>query len=356
MNNSRHLAIVAVLIVVATLLLRVFFGWLFTLPVAASTQAGPIDGFFSIHFWMISFLFALIMVLMLYSAVAFRRRPDDHEDGPHIHSNTALEIGWTVIPTVIVLGFGVYGAILLNNLIAPQQGEITIQVEARQWGWKFTYPEHDNLVSGQLALEIGQPIVLELSSVDVLHSFWVPEFRMKQDLVPGRTTTLRLEPTKEGSYKVRCAEICGTGHADMRAEVLVMEPAAYAAWIEEASNVPVYAELEPAERGQLWYSDPNLNCVACHSADGTALAGPTWQAIIGRQEALADGSSVVIDADYIRNSVLDPNAQIVAGFQPNVMPQNLADTIGEIEQNILDTQGTEVDIINDLIAFMETLQ
>lgn len=356
MNNSRHLAIVAVLIVVVTLLLRVFFGWLFTLPVAASAQAGPIDGFFSIHFWMISFLFALIMVLMLYSAFVFRRRPGDDEDGPHIHSNTALEIGWTVIPTVVVLGFGVYGAILLNDLIAPQQGEIMIQVEARQWGWKFTYPEHEALVSGQLALEVGQPIVLELNSVDVLHSFWVPEFRVKQDLVPGQTTKLRIEPTKEGTYKVRCAEICGTGHADMRAEVLVMGPEAYAAWIEEASNVPVYADLEPAERGQLWYSDPNLNCVACHSTDGTALAGPTWQAIIGRQEAMADGSSVVIDADYIRNSVVDPNAQIVAGFQPNVMPQNFADTIGEIEQNVLDTQGFEVDIIGDLIAFMETLQ
>lgn len=356
MNNSRHLAIVAVLIVVATLLLRLFFGWLFTLPAAASAEAGPIDGFFSIHFWMIAFLFALIMVLMLYSAFAFRRRPDDDQDGPHIHSNTVLEIGWTVIPTVIVLGFGVYGAVMLNDLIAPNAGEVTIQVEARQWGWKFAYPEHEALVSGKLALEVGKPVVLELNSVDVLHSFWVPEFRVKQDLVPGRETHLRFTPTVAGTYQVVCAEICGTGHAHMMADVLVMEPAAYAAWIEEAANVPVYAELEPAERGQLWYTDPTLNCVACHSTDGGPLAGPTWQGIIGREEALTDGSSIVVDAEYIRNSVLDPNSQIVAGFQPNVMPPTFADTIGELEQTILDTQGFEVDVIGDLIAFMETLE
>jgi cytochrome c oxidase subunit 2 len=135
-----------------------------------------------------------------------------------------------------------------------------------------------------------------------------------------------------------------------------MEPEAYAAWIEEAANVPVYAELEPAARGELWYRDPNLNCVACHSTDGSPLAGPSWQAIIGRQEALADGSSIVVDADYVRNSVLNPNAQVVAGFQPNVMPQNFADVLAATEQNVLDTQGFEVDVIDDLVAFMETLK
>lgn len=356
MSNSRHFAIVAVLVVLVTLGLRLFFGAIFALPLAASAEAGPIDGFFSIHYWMISFLFALIMVIMLYSAVVFRRKSDDDEDGPHIHSNTALEIGWTVVPTVIVLGFGVYGAILLNDLVAPKPEEVVIQVEARQWGWKFTYPEQDNLVSGKLALQVGQPVVLEMSSVDVIHSFWVTEFRVKQDLVPGRTTVLRFTPTVTGDYRVRCAEICGTGHADMRADVLVMEPDAYAAWIEEAANVPVYAELEPAARGELWYNDPNLNCVGCHTLDGSANAGPTWQGIIGRQEALVDGSVVVADDAYIRSSILNPNEQIVAGFQPGVMPQNFADVIAELEQNILDTQGTEVDVIEDLIDFMETLE
>lgn len=356
MNNSRHFAIVAVLIAITTVALYVFFSAIFALPTAASAEATPIDIMFDVHYWMIAFLFALIMVIMLYSAVVFRKEPGDEEDGPHIHGVTSLEIGWTVIPTIIVLGFGVYGTVVLNDIVAPKPSEVTIQVEGKQWGWLFAYPEEDGLVSGQLALQVGQPVLLEMTAPDVLHSFWVSEFRVKQDLVPGRTTYLRFTPTVPGTYKVRCAEICGTGHADMRATVLVMESAEYAAWIEEAGDVPVYSELTPEERGQIWYEDPNFNCVSCHSPDGTALAGPTWQGIVGREEALTDGSSVVVDAGYIESSILEPNAQIVAGFQPGVMPQNFADLIAETEQSILDTQGVEVDVIDDLIAFMATLE
>lgn len=356
MNNSRHFAIVAVLIVITTVVLYIFFSAIFALPQAASAEAAPIDIMFDVHYWMIAFLFALIMVIMLYSAVVFRREPDDDEDGPHIHGVTSLEIGWTVIPTIIVLGFGVYGTVVLNDIVAPNQGEVTIKVEGKQWGWRFEYPEEEDAVSGQLGLEVGRPVLLEMTAPDVLHSFWVSEFRVKQDLVPGRTTYLRFTPTEPGTYKVRCAEICGTGHADMRATVLVMDSADYDAWVEDIQSVPDYANMTPEERGAEWYNDPTYNCFTCHSPDGAALAGPTWQGIIGREEALADGSTVIVDADYIESSILEPNAQIVDGFQPGVMPENFAELIAETEQNILDTQGIEVDVIDDLIAFMATLE
>jgi cytochrome c oxidase subunit 2 len=209
-------------------------------------------------------------------------------------------------------------------------------------------------------LPVDRTIVLEMESEDVLHSFWVPEFRVKQDLVPGQTTTLRITPTKLGDYKVRCAEICGTSHTNMLADVRVVSTAGFNSWAEERLQAPVYADMTPEERGAIWYAEPPggqyAACSGCHSLDGTPLAGPTWQGIYGRQEPLDDGTTVTADEEYIRNSILDPNAQIVTGFQPNVMPQNFSDIFAGIEAEILATEGVEIDMIDDLIAYMQTLE
>lgn len=356
MRNGKHFIIVAVLIMISTIVLRLLFTWLFALPIAASTQSGPIDNMFNAHFWMIAFLFSLIMVIMLYSTAVFRRKPGDDEDGPHVHSNTALEIGWTIIPTFVVIGFGIWGAFTLNALTAPNPDEIVIEVVGRQWSWTFSYPEHGGFNSTELVIQKDQPVLLSMNSADVLHSFWVPEFRVKQDLVPGRVTELRITPTIEGDYKVRCAEICGLDHSLMQAPVRVVSADEFDAWVAEKLAAPKFAEMTPVERGALWHSPEGFACSGCHSLDGSPGAGPTWLGIYGRQEALVDGTNVTVDDGYIYESITDPNAKIVEGFVANVMPQIYVDSFAEKEAEILANEGVEIDIIADLIAFMQTLE
>lgn len=358
MKNIRHYAIIFVLIAVATLILRVFFvNFLFILPRAASAEAGPIDTMFDAHFWMISFLFALIMVPMLYSAFVFRRKPGDMEDGPHIHSNTTLEITWTIVPVIAVVSFGVWGATMLNQLTAVNPAEMKIHAQAQQWAWKFQYPTYANAASGQLVLPVNQPIVMEMNASDVLHSFWVPEFRVKQDLVPGRTTFLRFTPTVVGDYILRCAEICGRDHSIMLADVRVLSATDFAAWADEISRIPFYGDLTPEERGAIWYeTGKGFGCQSCHTIDGSAGNGPTWLNLYGSQQPLTDGSTVTADDAYLLNSIINPASQIVAGFTTVQMPANFADQFAAKQQEIKDSQGVEVDIAADLVAYIKSLK
>ena len=350
MGKFKHAILVAVLTLITTVGLYFLFDWMFTLPTAASTQAGPIDTMFQSHFVMMALLFAFIMVIMLYSVVVFRRRPDDTEDGPHIHGSTGLEIAWTVIPTLIVVGFGIYGWIVLNEITSEQENEMTVSVISEQWNWSFEYPVQD-VRSNRLVLPVGQPVLLELQSKDVLHSFWVPEFRVKQDMVPGSTNFLRITPSVIGSYRLLCAEICGAGHAGMRADVEVVSQADFEQFLLDAAFR--YSDLTPEERGQQFYLE--LGCNGCHSLDGTPGVGPTWQGVYLREEPLDDGTTVIADDDYLRDSILNPNAQIVQGFNANIMPQNYGEQIDALQAEILASEGAELDVIADLIAFMQTL-
>ncbi|MCA9936483.1 MAG: cytochrome c oxidase subunit II [Ardenticatenaceae bacterium] len=357
MGKYKHFIIVAVLVVLTTLGLKfLVFGPMFQLPVQASEQGVSIDTMFEGHFWMISFLFALIMVLVFYSAVVFRRKPGDETDGPHVHGNTALEIIWTVVPVFAVVGFGIWGGVTLKQLLSPVPDEMTIKVTGRQWAWSFQYPEYEDINSAELVLLKDQPVVLELSSSDVLHSFWVPEFRVKQDAVPGRTTTLRITPTMAGEYKVRCAEICGFDHANMLAPVRVLEQAEFTAWADERMNAPKFGEMTPEERGALWYSNEGFACEGCHTIDGTAATAPSWLSVYGRSEQLTDGTTVTVDDAYIRQSILDPQSQIVAGFEAVQMPADFGDQFSAKQAEIAATEGVEIDIINDIIAYMQTLK
>lgn len=353
MRKSKHFIAVAILIGIATGLFYIIFSLMFRLPVAASAEAGPIDVLFNAHYWIISFLFALILVMMLYSAAVFRRRPGDETDGPHIHGHTGLEVGWTILPIFAVIGMGIWAAVILNDVTSPNPGETVIGVEAGQWFWRFHYPEQEDITSAELVLRVNEPVLLEMESNDVIHSFWVPEFRVKQDLVPGQMTRLRFTPTRIGEYKVRCAEICGTGHAQMLADVRVVSDADFVAWVEESSQQIEFAELEPVERGQVWYAE--FACNSCHTVDGTPLVGPTWLDIYGNEEELADGTTIVVDDAYIEQSILEPNAHIVAGFNPNIMPQNYEELFAQREEEILASQGVEVDIVEEITAFIQAL-
>ncbi len=356
MGRLKHAIIIAILVVLTTLGLRALFTVIFALPEAASAEAGPIDVMFSGHFWAISILFALIMVLMLYSVFVFRRREGDETDGPHMHGNTALEIGWTVVPTFVVIGFGIWGAITLNAITSPKAGEMTVNVTGKQWVWSFAYPEQENIQSGELVLPVDRTIVLKMTAQDVLHSFWVPEFRVKQDLVPGKETTLRITPTEVGDFQLRCAEICGLNHTQMVANVRVLSDADFLAWVAEKSAAPAFADMTPEERGEYWHGAEGFGCVGCHSIDGTPGVGPTWQGLLGRQEQMTDGTTVTADEAYIRESILNPNAKIVNGFNPNIMPQNYGDQFAAKQAEIQSAEAIDIDIVADLIAYIGTLQ
>ena len=356
MGRLKHAIIIAILVALSALALRALFVYIFALPSASSAEAGPIDAMFSGHFWAIAILFSLIMVLMLYSAFVFRRKEGDETDGPHVHGNTALEIGWTIIPTIVVLGFGVWGATTLNDITSPKPNEMTVNVIGKQWVWSFAYPEQENIVSGELVLPVDRTIVLKMTAEDVLHSFWVAEFRVKQDLVPGKETTLRITPTEIGDFQLRCAEICGLNHTQMVANVRIVSDADFQAWVAEKSAAPAFAEMTPEERGAYWYGAEGFGCVGCHSIDGNPGVGPTWLGLFGRQEQMTDGTTITADDEYLRESILNPNAKIVAGFNPNIMPQNYADQFAARQAEIQSAEGIDIDIIADMIAYIKTLQ
>lgn len=357
MGRFKHFINVIILVVLATLGLRYLFSIILALPIAASAEAGPIDTLFNAHFWMIAFLFSLIMVLMIYGAFVFRRKADDDTDGPHIHGNTRLEIGWTIIPTFVVLGFGVWGAIALNEITRPKEGEMTVNVTGKQWIWSFDYPEQEGIVSGELVLPVDRTIVLKMNAEDVIHSFWVPEFRVKQDLVPDRETTLRITPTEVGDYKLRCAEICGLNHTQMEADVRVVSVEEFEAWVVEKSAGPAFAEMTPEERGAYWASAEGFGCVACHNIDGApGGVGPTWLGLFMREEQLTDGTTITADEAYIEHSILAPNDQIVTGFLPDIMPPDYLDKFTAREQEIGTAEAIDLNIAADIIAYIKTLQ
>jgi cytochrome c oxidase subunit 2 len=342
-----HLLIVGVLVVLSTIGLGLLLTNAPILPLQASQQAVTVDWLFNIHFWFIAFFLSLIIVFMLYSIIVFRRKKGEKGDGVYMEGNQRLEIIWTLVPIAIVLWMAVVGADVLADVERRDPQAITVDVFAAQWSWRFQYevttPEgvKTAVASDTLVLPRNQQVVLRLHSQDVIHSFFVPEFRVKQDVLPGGeefVRELRITPNLNGTFKVRCAEICGQGHYSMQAQVQVVDGSEFTQWLnEQAADCNLSAE----ECGQRWAQ--TFGCLGCHTVDGTDKIGPTWQGLFGHEVELSDGSSLIADEDYLRTSIIDPNAQIVAGFQPGVMPQNF-DELLSAEQ------------IDQIIAFIESLQ
>ena len=317
----RHIVIVGLLVALATALVAVGLENAHLLPAQASQEGILVDRLFGMEVVVIAFLFALIMVLMLYSVVVFRRKPGETGDGAYVTGNKRLEIAWTIIPLGVVLFFATLGTQYLGDITTPGSNELVVKVTASQWAWRFDYPEY-GITSTELNLPKDRRARFELTATDVIHTFWVPEFRLKQDAVPGMTTTLRITPTEAGQYTLRCAEMCGRAHAYMNAPVKVMAAADFDAWVA-SQKVP----LTPLERGaQLAKTQ---GCLACHSIDGSRMVGPTWRGLYGSQVPLADGTTVKADDAYLRASIVEPNAQMVTGFSPNIMPPNYSTTLKE---------------------------
>jgi cytochrome c oxidase subunit II len=203
------------------------------LPKPASDEAGRID----FVFWFVTgicvFIFAIVASVLVYAVLKFRAKPDDDSDGPPIHGHTGLEIVWTAVPAILVTAIAIVSAIVLAKDDAEGANPLHVDVTAQQFFWSYSYPESDNKQSAVLRLPVHRSIVLRMTSKDVIHSFWVPEFRQKQDVVPGIHPTLHITPNKLGTYPVICTELCGLGHALMRSRVVVMEPEAFDRWARQ---------------------------------------------------------------------------------------------------------------------------
>lgn len=306
-------------------------------PVEASLQSLSIDWLWNWQIMAMSFFFALIVVPMIYSMIVFRRRKGDTSEGEHFEGNTTLEIVWTVVPLFVVLALAYMGSYSLGETRRVDPNAIVIKVKAQQFSWTFEYPEY-GIVSNELHLPVDQQVVLKMESSDVIHSFWVPEFRVKQDVVPGRVTEYRITPILAGAYKVRCAELCGSSHAYMQNDVIVDEQAVYTAWIAEQQAIAA-ANQTPEGQGKLL--TVKNGCTGCHSLDGAKMTGPTWLGLFGSNVPLADGTTVIADEAFISESILDPNAKIVDTYiSPSVMPVYTL---------------TEAEIAN-IIAYLKTLK
>jgi cytochrome c oxidase subunit II len=200
-------------------------------PEDASTAAEDVDTLYDVLLIFSVPIFVLVMSVAIYSVIKFRAKPGQTGDGPPIHGNTGLEIFWVTIPFLIVSGLAIYGWIVLDDIEAKQPDEMVVNVTGRQFTWTFEYPR-EQVQSNDLLLPKDRPVEFRIRSNDVIHSFWVPEFRLKSDAVPGLTTTIRLTPNKLGQWQVVCAELCGLGHSTMRQQVRVLQPAEFDAWAE----------------------------------------------------------------------------------------------------------------------------
>jgi len=284
------------------------------LPPVASTQRARIDEVFWLVVVICIVIFAIVVAALAYSVLRFRAAPDDDSDGPPIHGHTGLEIVWTLVPTALVTAIGIFSAIVLARNDALGSNPLRINVTAQQFAWSFSYPEAKGLTTGTLRLPIHRSVLLTLHAKDVIHSFWVPEFGQKQDTVPGITTTLHITPNRLGTYPVICTELCGLGHSLMRTEAIVMSQAAFDKWLRAQTKATT--SPSPTVSGAAVFK--NNGCSACHTlnaAGATGKVGPD----LDKLPTYAQRAGKPI-ADFIQQSVTDPNAYVEKGFPKNVMP------------------------------------
>jgi cytochrome c oxidase subunit II len=278
-------------------------------PERASTMAGEVD---QLYFFLIaiSLVFGtLIATLLVVFAVRFRRRSETEVPRP-IHGSKALEATWTAIPLGIVLLLFLWASHLYVSMNRVPPGAMEIYVVGKRWMWKVQHPTGQREINA-LHVPVGLPVKLTLTSEDVIHSFYVPAFRMKKDAVPGRYNTAWFQATTPGTYHLFCAEYCGTKHSQMIGAVTVMEPAAFQAWL--AGGAPV---TSLASAGEKLFGD--LACTTCHRSDDPNR-GPRLEGLFGRKVALANGESLIADEEYVRESIMNPAGKVVQGYQP-IMP------------------------------------
>lgn len=272
-------------------------------------MAWQVDGLYFLLIAVSAFFTLLIFFLVLFFAIKYRRSAHPHAE--QIEGSLPLELAWTLIPLGICMIFFAWGSLIFFEEARPPKGAMEVYVVAKQWMWKFEYEggQHD---INQLHVPVGRDVRMIMSSQDAIHSFYVPAFRIKADVLPGRFTETWFRPTKAGVYHLFCAEYCGTDHSGMIGQVIVMEPIEYQAWL--TSSGATTGSL--AANGEQLFQQ--LGCLTCHRSD-TQGRGPNLAGIFGRPVLLDDGRTVTADENYIRESILNPGAKIVSGFKP-IMP------------------------------------
>jgi cytochrome c oxidase subunit 2 len=283
------------------------------LPSQNSAYARDYDFMYMSLVGLSAFFFLLIAGLCLFFVVRYKRRPNDGPT-PHITHNLTLELVWTIIPLIIVIGiffWGFHG--YMNATVAPGDA-LEIQVTGKKWLWTFEYPDGMRTIN-EIHVPVHKAVRLIMTSEDVIHSFYIPGMRIKQDVVPGRYTEEWFRADQDGFQQVFCAEYCGKSHSKMMAKIFVDTPAKYAEWLEKGDEFTQTAPLK--EVGQrVW---ENRGCKECHSIDGVRGQGPSFKGIWMKMEKMSDGKMMQVEANYVRESILYPQAKVVAGFEP-IMP------------------------------------
>ncbi|MCL5742510.1 MAG: cytochrome c oxidase subunit II [Acidobacteria bacterium] len=278
-------------------------------PEQASTIGAGVDHLYFFLLSLSAFFATLIFVLVFFFAIKYRRRPG-HMKAEQIASSLPLEVLWTFIPLVLMLVVFFWGAGLYFFHARPPANASVVYVVGKQWMWKLQHPEGRREIN-ELHVPVGRPIKLVMTTEDVIHSFYVPAFRIKQDVVPGRYTSEWFEATKPGRYHLFCAQYCGTNHAQMAGWVYVMEPADYENWLSGGAS----PESMPAAGERLFQQ---FGCATCHNPRGTGR-GPMLEGVFDTKVHLQGGATVTADEAYLRESILNPGAKIVAGYT-NIMP------------------------------------
>jgi cytochrome c oxidase subunit II len=277
-------------------------------PERASTMAGNVDALYIFLLVVTGTFTLLIFVLIAVFAVKYRQKPG--RSATQIEGSLALEATWTLIPFGLFMVMFVWGAMIYMDEAQPPKNAMDVFVVGKQWMWKLQHPEGVREIN-QLHVPVGRDVRLTMISQDVIHSFYIPSFRIKQDVLPGRYSTIWFHAIKPGRYHLFCAEYCGTMHSGMIGEVVVMEPADYSAWLSGGSG-----EGSMASTGQKLFQE--LGCSSCHRSD-TQGRGPNLVGVYGKPVLLDTGSVVVADDNYVRESILNPGAKVVSGFKP-IMP------------------------------------
>jgi cytochrome c oxidase subunit 2 len=277
-------------------------------PPQASTVAGRVDALYFFLIGISTFFSLLIGTLLVVFVVRFRRRRAGELPRP-IHGSLVLELTWTVIPLTIALGTFVWSADVFVSSRRVPPGAMEVYVVGKRWMWKTQHVTGQREIN-ELHVPVGVPVKLTMTSEDVIHSFFIPAFRTKQDVIPGRYTTIWFQATKTGEFHLFCAEYCGTKHSQMIGSIHVMEPGAFQTWLAGG------AAGSPAQEGEKLFQ--SFACITCHRADSQGR-GPRLEGLFGRTVRLQNGQTLVADADYIRESILNPTAKVVEGYQP-IMP------------------------------------
>ena len=303
-------------------------------PESAAGSAEKIDTVYDVLLICSVPIFILVMTVAIYSVVRFRAKPGDMRDGAPIHGNTRLEVIWVTIPFLMVTALAIYGWIVLDDLEAKQPNTLIVNVTGQQFTWSFDYPS-EKVKSNELVLPKDRPVEFRIHTKDVLHSFWVPEFRLKSDAVPGLTTKIRLTPNRIGRYQVVCAELCGIGHSTMRQNVRVIAAAGFDSWVEDQKQAAAGGgggggSSGGGEAGGGGGDGATVfaanGCGSCHTfkpANASGTVGPDLDEI------------ATPTAAFIHQSIVDPNKNVEKGFSPGIMPQDFGDKLSSDELDAL---------------------